>query len=132
MTEPHVASSDALNIEFSMKQDGDYWVLNGQSQKWWSSGAGDSRCKLYIVMGKSDPTNAHTYKKHSVILVPANTPGITVKRVLSVIGFDHAPHGHAHIIFSNVRVHKDNLILGQGRVFEVVQVVWVAGKSQKF
>ncbi|KIE00086.1 acyl-CoA dehydrogenase family member 11, partial [Metarhizium majus ARSEF 297] len=119
MTEPQVASSDALNIEFSMKQDGDYWVLDGQ--KWWSSGAGDNRCKLYIVMGKSDPNNPHTYKKHSVILVPANTPGVTVKRVLSVIGFDHAPHGHAHIIFNNVRVHKDNLILGQGRGFEVVQ-----------
>ncbi|KIW73343.1 hypothetical protein PV04_01473 [Phialophora macrospora] len=119
MTEPQVASSDATNIELDMKKDGDYYVLNGQ--KWWSSGAGDRRCKIYIVMAKSDPTNKNVYRQQSVILVPADTPGVTIERMLSVIGFDDAPHGHGHISFNNVRVHKSNLILGEGRGFEVVQ-----------
>ena len=90
-------------------------------QKWWSSGAGDRRCKIYIVMGKSDPNNANKHKQQSVILVPADTPGITIERMLSVIGFDDAPHGHGHITFKNVRVHKSNMVLGEGRGFEVVQ-----------
>ncbi|EXJ64241.1 acyl-CoA dehydrogenase [Cladophialophora yegresii CBS 114405] len=119
MTEPQVASSDATNIELNMRKDGDYYVLNGQ--KWWSSGAGDRRCKIYIVMGKSDPTNKNVYRQQSVILVPADTPGITIERMLSVIGFDDAPHGHGHISFNNVRVHKSNMVLGEGRGFEVVQ-----------
>ncbi|KAK5062823.1 hypothetical protein LTR84_004898 [Exophiala bonariae] len=119
MTEPQVASSDATNIELDMKKDGDYWILNGQ--KWWSSGAGDRRCKLYIVMGKSDPSNPNKHKQQSVILVSADTPGITIERMLSVMGFDDAPHGHGHITFKNVRVHKSNMVLGEGRGFEVVQ-----------
>ncbi|KAL2426034.1 Acyl-CoA dehydrogenase family member 11 [Exophiala dermatitidis] len=119
MTEPGVASSDATNIELDMKKDGDYYVLNGQ--KWWSSGAGDRRCKIYIVMGKTDPRNPDKYRQQSVILVPADTPGVTIKRMLSVIGFDDAPHGHGHIHFNNVRVHKSNLVLGEGRGFEVIQ-----------
>ncbi|EXJ85462.1 acyl-CoA dehydrogenase [Capronia coronata CBS 617.96] len=119
MTEPQVASSDATNIELDIKKDGDYYVLNGQ--KWWSSGAGDRRCKIYIALGKTDPTNPNVYKQQSVVLVPADTPGITIKRMLSVIGFDDAPHGHGHVIFDNVRVHKSNLILGEGRGFEVIQ-----------
>ncbi|EXJ55046.1 acyl-CoA dehydrogenase [Cladophialophora psammophila CBS 110553] len=119
MTEPQVASSDATNIELNMRRDGDYYVLNGQ--KWWSSGAGDRRCKIYIVMGKSDPNNPNPYRQQSVILVPADTPGLTIERMLSVIGFDDAPHGHGHITFNNVRVHKSNMILGEGRGFEVVQ-----------
>ncbi|EHY54605.1 hypothetical protein HRR83_004272 [Exophiala dermatitidis] len=119
MTEPGVASSDATNIELDMKKDGDYYVLNGQ--KWWSSGAGDRRCKIYIVMGKTDPRNPDKYRQQSVILVPADTPGITITRMLSVIGFDDAPHGHGHIEFNNVRVHKSNLVLGEGRGFEVIQ-----------
>ena len=90
-------------------------------QKWWSSGAGDRRCKIYIVMGKSDPTNSNVYRQQSVILVPADTPGVTIERMLSVIGFDDAPHGHGHISFNNVRVHKSQMILGEGRGFEVVQ-----------
>ncbi|TVY40459.1 Acyl-CoA dehydrogenase family member [Lachnellula occidentalis] len=119
MTEPDVASSDAKNISLSMKQEGDEWVLNGS--KWWSSGAGDSRCKVYIVMGKSDPTNNDSYKQQSVILVPAGTPGITIERMLSVYGFDDAPHGHGHITFKNVRVPASNMVLGPGRGFEIIQ-----------
>ncbi|OGE46614.1 hypothetical protein PENARI_c165G06255 [Penicillium arizonense] len=119
MTEPDVASSDATNIGLQMYKDGDYWVLNGQ--KWWSSGTGNVRCKIYLVMGKSDPSNTTRYKQHSVILVPANTPGLTVSRVLSVIGFDHAPEGHGHVRFDNVRVPAENMILSEGRGFEVVQ-----------
>lgn len=119
MTEPQVASSDATNIELNMKLEGDTWVLNGQ--KWWSSGAGDPRCAIYIVMGKSDPTNKDPYQQQSVILVPANTPGITVHRMLSVMGFDDAPHGHGHISFTNVRVPRDAIVLGPGRGFEIIQ-----------
>ena len=91
------------------------------SQKWWSSGAGDPRCKIYIVMGKSDPNNSNVYKQQSVILVPAGTKGVTVKRVLSVYGYDDAPHGHAHITFENVRVPASNMVLGEGRGFEIIQ-----------
>lgn len=119
MTEPDVASSDATNISLRMERDGDDWILNGS--KWWSSGAGDPRCKIYIVMGKSDPTNASVYKQQSVMFVPAETPGITIHRMLSVYGFDDAPHGHGHITFKNVRVPNSAMILGPGRGFEVIQ-----------
>lgn len=119
MTEPDVASSDATNIGLTMKKEGNEWVLNGS--KWWSSGAGDPRCQIYIVMGKSDPTNKSVYRQQSVILVPYDTPGITITRMLSVFGFDDAPHGHGHITFDNVRVPLENIILGEGRGFEVIQ-----------
>lgn len=119
MTEPEVASSDATNIQLQITRDGDEYVLNGS--KWWSSGAGDPRCKLYIVMGKSDPNNADPYKQQSVILVPAGLPGITIKRMLKVYGYDDAPHGHGHITFNNVRVPANNLVLGEGKGFEIIQ-----------
>lgn len=119
MTEPDVASSDATNIGLTMKKEGNDWILNGQ--KWWSSGAGDPRCEIYIVMGKSDPTNADTYKQQSVILVPAKTEGITIHRMLSVFGFDDAPHGHGHLSFNNVRVPDSSMVLGPGRGFEIIQ-----------
>lgn len=90
-------------------------------EKWWSSGAGDLRCKVYLVLGRTDSTTEDLYRQHSVMVVPADTPGITVKRVLSVIGFDHAPEGHAHISFNNVHLPKETVILGEGRGFEVVQ-----------
>jgi len=90
-------------------------------QKWWSSGAGDHRCKLYIVMGKSDPTNKDVYKQQSVILVSSDTPGVKIQRMLSVMGFDDAPHGHGHITFDNVRVPASNMVLGPGRGFEIIQ-----------
>lgn len=119
MTEPDIASSDATNIKMDMKRDGDYWVLNGQ--KWWSSGAGDPRCKIYVVMAKSSPNNKDPYKQQSVVLVPSNTPGVTINRMLSVYGFDDAPHGHGHITFKNVRVPAKNIVLGEGRGFEIIQ-----------
>jgi len=119
MTEPDVASSDATNIQLSMRREGNEYVLNGQ--KWWSSGAGDPRCKIYIVMGKSDPGNKDVYKQQSVILVPAGTPGITINRMLSVYGYDDAPHGHGHLSFNNVRVPASNMVLGPGRGFEIIQ-----------
>ncbi|KAK4646444.1 uncharacterized protein QC763_210530 [Podospora pseudopauciseta] len=119
MTEPQVASSDARNIELKMVRDGDHYVLNGS--KWWSSGAGDPRCKIYIVMGKSDPNNKDPYRQQSVILVPSDTKGITIHRMLSVYGYDDAPHGHGHITFHNVRVPATNLVLGEGRGFEIIQ-----------
>lgn len=119
MTEPQVASSDATNIELSIVRDGDSYVLNGQ--KWWSSGAGDPRCEIYIVLGKTDPKNSNKYKQQSVILVPHNTPGITIHRMLSVFGYDDAPHGHGHISFNNVRVPASNMVLGEGRGFEIIQ-----------
>lgn len=119
MTEPQVASSDARNIELKIERDGDHYVLNGQ--KWWSSGAGDPRCKVYIVMGKNDADNKDPYRQQSVIIVPAGTEGITIHRMLSVYGYDDAPHGHGHITFKNVRVPAANLVLGEGRGFEIIQ-----------
>ncbi|KAI4132908.1 MAG: hypothetical protein LQ347_002383 [Umbilicaria vellea] len=119
MTEPDVASSDATNIRLTMRKEGNEYVLNGS--KWWSSGAGDPRCKIYIVMGKSDPNNKDVYRQQSVMLVPAGTKGITVKRMLSVYGFDDAPHGHGHITFENVRVPASSMVLGEGRGFEIIQ-----------
>lgn len=119
MTEPDVASSDATNIELNMRKEGNEWVLNGS--KWWSSGAGDKRCEVFIVMGKSDPNNASVYKQQSVIIVPFDAPGITIHRMLGVFGFDDAPHGHGHITFENVRVPDENMVLGPGRGFEVIQ-----------
>lgn len=118
MTEPDVASSDATNIQSRIDRDGESYVLNGH--KWWTSGAGDPRCTLCIFMGKSDPTAA-AYQQQSMILVPLNTPGITIKRMLSVYGYDDAPHGHAEVLFENVRVPVDSMLLGQGRGFEIAQ-----------
>lgn len=119
MTEPEVASSDATNIALTMKKDGNDYILNGQ--KWWSSGTGDPRCQVYIVMGKTDPNNSNVYKQQSVMFVPYDTPGITIHRMLSVMGFDDAPHGHGHVTFNNVRVPASNMCLGEGRGFEVIQ-----------
>jgi len=119
MTERKVASSDAKNIAMEIKREGNEYVLNGS--KWWSSGAGDPRCKIYVVLGKSNPEVAHEYKKHSVVLVPAGTPGVKIERMLSVYGYDDAPHGHAEITFTNVRVPLSAMVLGEGRGFEIIQ-----------
>jgi acyl-CoA dehydrogenase len=118
MTEPDVASSDATNIQCSIVRDGDSYVINGH--KWWSSGAGDPRCKVYIVMGKTDP-EAPKHQQQSMILVPASSSGITVHRPLNVFGYDDAPHGHMDITLENVRIPVANVLLGEGRGFEIAQ-----------
>jgi acyl-CoA dehydrogenase len=118
MTEPHVASSDATNISASIVADGDSYVINGR--KWWSSGAGDPRCKVAILMGKTDPS-ADPHNQQSMILMPLDTPGVKIMRMLTVFGYDHAPHGHAEIQFDDVRVPKTNMLFGEGRGFEIAQ-----------
>ncbi|KQU11005.1 acyl-CoA dehydrogenase [Bacillus sp. Leaf13] len=118
MTEPEVASSDATNIECRIEKSGSEYVINGR--KWWSSGAGDPRCKIAIVIGKTDP-DASKHEQQSMILVPLDTPGVKIERMLPVFGYDHAPHGHAEITFENVRVSSENILLGEGKGFAIAQ-----------
>ncbi|MDQ0339945.1 acyl-CoA dehydrogenase [Caldalkalibacillus uzonensis] len=118
MTEPQVASSDATNMQARIERDGDEYVINGR--KWWSTGAGDPRCKVAIVMGLSNP-DAPRHERHSMILVPLDTPGVKIVRILPVFGYDHAPHGHAEIEFNNVRVPAENMIWAEGKGFAIAQ-----------
>jgi acyl-CoA dehydrogenase len=118
MTEPEVASSDATNIATRIERQGDHYIINGR--KWWTSGANDPRCKVFITMGKTDP-EAPKHSQQSMVVVPAETPGITVLRALNVFGYDDAPHGHAEVLFENVKVPVDNILLGEGRGFEIAQ-----------
>src|SRR5205814_7490631 len=119
MTEPDVASSDATNIRSRIVREGEHYVVNGR--KWWSSGAMDPRCRLFIFMGQTDPESPDRHKRQSMILIPREAPGVSVIRALSVFGYDDAPHGHAECIFDNVRVPATNMLLGEGRGFEIAQ-----------